>query len=315
MAEARGTATPAAAVSRRGTRLLLFAAVALLALFLAGLVTGAIGAAFLGKDAGLLPRPHVQLAAEEVLNIGGLSLRNTVLSNWLAMLALALLVILATRNMKLVPGRLQSVVEIIVEGLLQFVESVIGQAKARSFLPIIGTIFLFVAFNAWIALLPIYPALVFPESVVEGGQQEVINVPLLRSAGTDLNMPLALALVSFVYVEFWGIRTLGFAYLGKFFRPGNLLRGRVFQGFIDLFVGLLELISELIRIVSFTFRLFGNMTAGEILLLVASFLVPFVFAVPFYGLELLVGFVQALIFAGLTLVFTAVAITPHEGEH
>jgi F-type H+-transporting ATPase subunit a len=88
----------------------------------------------------------------------------------------------------------------------------------------------------------------------------------------------------------------------------------IFSGAIDIFVGLLELLSMFIRIISFTFRLFGNMTAGEILLLIAAFLVPWVLALPFYGLELLVGFVQALIFSGLTLVFVTMAVTPHEGE-
>ena len=137
---------------------------------------------------------------------------------------------------------------------------------------------------------------------------------LLRPAGTDLNMPLALAIISFVFVEFWGIRVLGFRYFGKFFRFGALLKGNIFQGFIDIFVGLLELLSEFVRIISFTFRLFGNMTAGEILLLVTAFLIPFVFSLPFYGLELLVGLIQALIFSGLTLVFVTIAVTPHGGE-
>ena len=86
------------------------------------------------------------------------------------------------------------------------------------------------------------------------------------------------------------------------------------MGGIDIFVGVLELLSHLIRILSFTFRLFGNMTAGEILLLIAAFLLPWVFAIPFYGLELLVGFVQALIFGGLTLVFLTVAVTSHHAE-
>ncbi len=85
-------------------------------------------------------------------------------------------------------------------------------------------------------------------------------------------------------------------------------------GVINIFIGLLEGLSEFIRIISFTFRLFGNMTAGEILLLVATFLVPWIFALPFYGLELLVGFVQALIFAGLTLVFLTVATAAHGEE-
>ena len=92
--------------------------------------------------------------------------------------------------------------------------------------------------------------------------------------------------------------------------------GRFAQVPIDLFVGALELLSEFVRIISFTFRLFGNMTAGEILLLVITYLVPFILVLPFYGLELLVGGVQALIFAGLTLVFVVVAVTPHsEEEH
>ena len=134
-----------------------------------------------------------------------------------------------------------------------------------------------------------------------------IHATLLRPAGTDMNMPLALALVSFFVVEGMGLRAFGFRYLGKFFRFGNLIRGRIGMGIIDIFVGVLELLSEFIRIISFTFRLFGNMTAGEILLLVSGFLISFVFSVPFYGLELLVGVIQALIFAGLTLVFISVA--------
>jgi F-type H+-transporting ATPase subunit a len=137
---------------------------------------------------------------------------------------------------------------------------------------------------------------------------------LLRPAGTDLNMPMALALVSFVFVEFWGLRLLKLGYLAKFVRVDNLKKGNFAQVPIDIFVGALELLSEFVRIISFTFRLFGNMTAGEILLIMITYLVPFVAILPFYGLEILVGFVQALIFAGLTLVFVVVAVTPHEHE-
>jgi F-type H+-transporting ATPase subunit a len=102
---------------------------------------------------------------------------------------------------------------------------------------------------------------------------------------------------------------------------GQLVRGRfraalsgLFTGFIDMFVGVLEALSEFIRIISFTFRLFGNMTAGMVLLLMVAFLIPWVVAVPFYGLEMLLGFVQALIFGGLTLIFAVMAVKPHEGE-
>jgi F-type H+-transporting ATPase subunit a len=142
-------------------------------------------------------------------------------------------------------------------------------------------------------------------------------------------MPLALALMSFVFVEFFGLRQGGgIRYLGKFINVGPFFRsvGQIFRGrlraglgglitgVINIFVGFLEALSELVRIVSFTFRLFGNMTAGEILLLIAMFLIPWVFALPFYGLELLVGFVQALIFGGLTLVFLTVAVAHHGAE-
>ena len=156
--------------------------------------------------------------------------------------------------------------------------------------------------------MPIYPTLGFKD---EAG--DVVR-HLLRPAGTDLNMPLALAIVSFVFVEFWALKLLGFSYLSKFLPTQNIRKGNWSQVPIDLFVGALELLSELIRILSFTFRLFGNMTAGEILLIMITYLVPFIAVLPFYGLEILVGAVQALIFAGLTLVFVVVAVTPHEGE-
>jgi F-type H+-transporting ATPase subunit a len=157
-----------------------------------------------------------------------------------------------------------------------------------------------------------------------------VHTAIFRPANTDINVPLMLALVSFVAVEYWGITALGARpYAGKFFRYGQLigafgqlLRGRVksalgdiFYGAIDVFVGGLELISEFVRIVSFTFRLFGNMTAGEVLLLMMAFLVPWLVAFPFYGLEMLLGAIQALIFSGLSLVFAVLAVAPHEHEH
>jgi len=127
-------------------------------------------------------------------------------------------------------------------------------------------------------------------------------------------------------VEYWGIRSVGFfKYMGKFvriekFHPKNFkglksLPMTFMMGIIDLFVGVIELLSELIRLVSFTFRLFGNMTAGEILLGIIIFLVPWLVAPAFYGLELIIGVIQAFIFSGLTLVFATMAITPHQEEH
>ena len=265
------------------------------------------------------PSAHKELnpvhkLAEEGPFQGGFKfvITNTMLSAWITSLLLIVIFVLAARKSRMVPGRLQNLVEIAVEGLLGFVEGVIGKDLGRKVFPLIATIFLFVAFNAWIALIPLWPSLGFKNA--DGD----ITAHLLRSAGTDLNMPLALALVSFVFVEYLGLRMLGFRYIAKFFPIGevfrNLIKGRIFPAVIAGFVAFLELVSELVRIVSFTFRLFGNMTAGEVLVLMTTFLVPFVATVAVYGLELLVGLVQALIFAGLTLVFATVAITPHEEE-
>lgn len=301
-------------------RLVVVAGIGIGVLFVVGFLSGAI---VKGTDSALLDKPKIHLQPVPVLESDAefveeehklpnrFVLTNTLLSSWIATLVLIAVFFFATRRMSLVPRGLQNFMEAIIGAMYDFVVSVAGDKNARRFFPFFATIFLFVVLNAWLGLLPIYQALGF----IKDGDLER---HLLRPAGTDLNMPLALALVSFVFVEFWAIRMLGVGYFGKFFRFGGLLRVRsmsgLFQAAIDIFVGLLELLSELVRVVSFTFRLFGNMTAGEILLLVSGFLISFVFSVPFYGLELLVGVIQALIFAGLTLVFISVALTPHEHE-
>jgi F-type H+-transporting ATPase subunit a len=139
--------------------------------------------------------------------------------------------------------------------------------------------------------------------------------PYFRSVMTDVNAPLAIAIFSFIFVEFWGLQTLGLSYLTKFFSFGKLMRGDILGGLIDVFVGILEFVSELSRMISFTFRLFGNVFAGEVLLLMMTFLVPFVLVDVFYGLELFVGLVQAFVFAMLTLVFAVTAVAHHGDDH
>ena len=139
--------------------------------------------------------------------------------------------------------------------------------------------------------------------------------PYFRSVMTDVNAPLAIAIFSFIFVEFWGLQTLGVSYLSKFFSFGKLLKGDILGGLIDVFVGILEFVSELSRMVSFTFRLFGNIFAGEVLLLMMTFLVPFVLVDVFYALELFVGLIQAFVFAMLTLVFAVTAVSHHGDDH
>jgi F-type H+-transporting ATPase subunit a len=235
---------------------------------------------------------------------------NTMLSAWLTSIIMLVFFIGGARKPRVIPTRLQALIEMLFELVLNFASSILGPEMGRRAFPVVATIFFFVLFNAWIAifLIPIYQAVGFGASV--GGEFKLAT-HLVRPAGTDLNMPLALALVSFVFVEYWGFRSHGFGYLKKFFAFGDILRGRP-SGLINVFVGLLELVSELVRIVSFTFRLFGNMTAGEILVVMITFLVPFVATQFVFGLELLVGLIQSVIFAGLTLVFLSVAVSHEE---
>ena len=300
--------------------------VVILALGVISLLSGALGKSFFG-DIGLpgwlsLPQPHPELPAEVVFHLLGFPVTNSIIAAWLSIIVLVGISYAITRRLKLIPSRLQSILEAAVGWLLNFCQEVAGEKNGRRFFPIVATIFLFVITNAWLSLLPGFGSI-----LITNAEGEAVH--LLRGANTDINMPLALALISFIFVEYWGISSLGglrylkkFVNVGRFFQSiGQLVRGRlraglsgIFNGVIDVFVGTLEALSELIRIVSFTFRLFGNMTAGEILLLIVAFLVPWVLALPFYGLELLVGFVQALIFAGLTLVFATIAVTHHEAE-
>ncbi|MBE0415560.1 MAG: F0F1 ATP synthase subunit A [Dehalococcoidia bacterium] len=268
------------------------------------------------------PLPHVELAAEPLFG----PITNTMLAALFTIIVVGAVCFAVTRKMRIVPRGLQNIVEALLEMLINFVDDTAGKEYGRKFFPVIATIFVFVIANAWLALIPGFMTIGFWHETEEGART---IWPFLRGANTDINFPLALALVSFIFVEYWGLRSQGFSrYIRKFFSVGGLFRGigqifrgkirsglgTLFSGFVDFFAGFIEAISELVRILSLTVRLFGNMTAGEILLLMMIFLIPWVVPSVFYGLELFLGFVQALIFAGLTLVFLVIAVTPRE-EH
>lgn len=146
----------------------------------------------------------------------------------------------------------------------------------------------------------------------EGGESAVL-VPLLRAPSSDINLPLALALVSVIMTQIYGMRAQGLRYWTRFFSFGRLLKGDIAFGLIDVFVGIVELISELGKIIAFTFRLFGNIFAGEVILLIMAFLF-FILPIPFYGLEFFVAFIQAFVFAVLTVAFMRLATAEHGGE-
>jgi len=165
------------------------------------------------------------------------------------------------------------------------------------------------------------------ERAIDDGKTVGELFPFFRAPNADINTPAALAIISAIAVEAWAISSLGIGYGKKFFNFGGLWRGirkfnfgLILSGIIDVFVGFLELISEIVRLVSFTFRLFGNVFAGEVVILMFTFLIPVVVTLLFYGLEIFVGVIQAFIFAILTLVFAIMAVAhgeheAHEPEH
>lgn len=291
-----------------------------------GFLSGAIGTSvFSGLDMPawlVTTRPEPELPAEVIFNIGALPVTNTIIGSWITMVLLIGLSYAATRRMKLIPSGVQNFMEAALGYLLNFCQKTAGEKNGRHFFPVIATIFLFVIANAWLALLPGFTSIMFTNS-------EGHVVELIRGANTDMNTALALAIVSFVFVEYYGFKLGGKQYITKFLNFGEFFSGmkKIFKGDVGggfsslltgiarIFAGVLETIGEFTRMISFTFRLFGNMIAGEILIMVVFFLVPWVVPLPFYALEVLVGYIQALIFAGLSLIFAAVAVAHgHEEE-
>jgi len=174
--------------------------------------------------------------------------------------------------------------------------------QTKKFFPLVMTIFIFVILSNWVELLPGLGTVGINEQI----HGETILVPFLRSTSADLNATLAIALISVFSIQFMGIAAIGFfKYAGKFFV--NPFKKPFYV--IGTFVGLLEIIGEVAKVISFSFRLFGNIFAGEVLLIVMLNLVPYIVPLPFLFLELFVGFIQALVFSTLTLVFLKTAAT------
>ena len=241
----------------------------------------------------------ISLAAEPILHIGSFAVTNALLMSMLISVVFLLVLLFLPRNLAYVPKGLQNIVESLFELVNGVVRSIVSDEKvALAILPLVATFFLFILINNWAGLLPGVGSIGFYE-MHEGAE---VFVPLLRGANSDLNMTLALACVSVFTLQYMGFKFGGFAYLKKFFN---------FSGVIDAFIGLLELLSDIVKIFSFSFRLFGNVFAGEVLLIVIGAFVPYVAPIPFLGLELFAGGVQALVFSMLTIAFINMA-TSHE---
>lgn len=259
--------------------------------------------------------PEIKVPAEILFNLGPIPVTNTLLCAWLAILFLLVLSFAATRKMGVIPRPVQNFFEWVIEMLLGLCEGVAGKEKGRKFFPLVATIFLYVIINNWIELLPgiesigtLKPGAHPVGGIFLFGSSSNQIVPWFRPASSDLNLTLSIAIVSVFITQAYGFAMLGpKLQLGKYF---SLKRG-----FINFLIGLLELVLEASRIISFSFRLFGNIFAGDVLLLVIAFLLPFVGPIPMYILELFFGFIQALIFSMLTLVFLTIGTISHDQGH
>lgn len=254
------------------------------------------------------------LVAETLFHIGPLPVTNALLNGWIAVILLVVFAILLQRRRAAVPRGLQNATEAATEFFLGTVESVThDRERARKFLPIVGTIFIFILLSNWMGLIPGTGSI----GLMRGEE----FIPLFRPAGSDLNFTIALAVTSVLIANIFGIATIGFfKHLNHFIPFGTVVASfkkggiGIFTGIVEFFVGLIELVSEVAKIVSLSLRLFGNVFAGEVLLTVIASLMAFFVPLPFMGLELLVGVIQAMVFSLLVLVYLTVATEPVHAE-
>ena len=306
--------------------------------------------------------PVISLAAEKIGSIGGFPISNSLLATWVVMLLLFVWAWRVSSTISLVPGRLQSITELIIGGLYDFFAAIAGHHITK-FFPLVASLFIFIMSANWFGLLPgvgtvglfhtpvkeevsVQPETTEKEAtyiqkvaeptkegasanevvadtkthspsdeiaktetaetvtaVEEQKEEKPEFIPLLRASNADLNTTLALAIIAVLAIQYFGFSVLGVHYGQKFLN---------FKDPIQFVLGILESISELSRIISFAFRLFGNIFAGEVLLAVMAFLMPFIVPLPFLLMELFVGFIQALVFSMLTTVFLNLAVSHGE---
>lgn len=242
---------------------------------------------------------HVVLKAEPVAHLLGFPITNSLLMAWLVMLVLIGFAIVFRSKLALIPGKLQAGIEWMFEAVLNYMTETLESEKyARKFFPLVMTIFFFVLVGNELAFVP------GVGSVNVAGEHGVI--PLLRAPAADLNVTLALAFIAFFVIEITGIAALGaWKYSQKYLN---------FSSPVNFVVGIIEFISNLGRIISFSFRLFGNIFAGEVMIAVAFFFVAYLLPVPLIAFEVFVGVVQAIVFSLLTLFFIKLAIAEPHGQ-
>lgn len=261
------------------------------------------------------------LYAEPIAQIGNFTITNSLLSSWMATIILIVFFYLISRKIKRIPRGMQNIFEILLENALKIADGVTGdRRKSEKFLPLSLGLFLFILVNNWLGLLPGIGTIGFNQI----SQGHHIFVPILRGGTADINTTLALAFFSVLASHVFGIFAVGgWNYLNKFINLNAFgeIPGKIKEDFaivlinpIKAFVGLVELIGEVAKVASLSFRLFGNIFAGEVLLMSMMAIFAYLVPLPFIFLEIIVGLIQALIFAMLALVYASVA-TENHNEH
>ena len=245
---------------------------------------------------------NISIAPETILHLNGFQITNSIFSSLIIISSLIIFaLIVSSRQFTLIPNRrsLQNFLETIVQGLISLYSSILGPTRARQLFPLLTTYFIFILISNWFGILPGVGSI----GIWEVHEGERILIPLFRSPSADVNNTLALALIAMTFVQVQGVKIHNIGYFKKFINLTNPIK---------FFIGLIELVSEVAKVVSFAFRLFGNIFAGEVLLLVMGTLIAIPIAgnlltIPFLVMEIFVGFIQSLVFVMLILAFTATA--------
>ena len=263
---------------------------------------------------------EITLFAEPVAHIGNFTITNALLTSWVVVGIIVVLSLVLRLRLKEVPGKLQNLFEIVVDGALSLCDQVTNsRALSIKIFPIAISVFFFVLINNWLGLLPIAGL-----GILERGEHGLAFIPFLRGGTADINTTIALAVMAVVGANIFGIFSIGLwktfnkyvnlKVLGGIFTKVRRDPAVLIVAPITFFVGLIEIISEFAKIASLSFRLFGNVFSGEVLLASMAALVAYVVPIPFLFLEILVGVIQALIFSILLVVYFTISATDHD-EH
>lgn len=263
---------------------------------------------------------EITLFAEPIFHYGNFTITNALLTSWVVVGIVVILSLVLRSKLKEVPGKLQNIFEIIVDGALNLCDQVTNsRALSIKIFPIAISVFFFILINNWLGILPLGGL-----GIIEEGEHGLAFIPYLRGGTADINTTIALAVMAVVGANVFGIFSIGLwktfnkyvnvKVLGGMFTKVRKDPSVLIVAPITFFVGIIEIVSEFAKIASLSFRLFGNVFAGEVLLVSMAALVAYVIPIPFLFLEILVGVIQALIFSILLVVYFTISATDHE-EH